>query len=75
MTRIRLAYVQAWARDGRVHHYFRRAGFPRVPLPGLPGSAEFMTAYQIALAVPAAPVGAKRTKPGSLNAALVRYYE
>jgi integrase len=75
MTRIRLAYVQAWARDGRVHHYFRRAGYPRVRLPGLPGSPEFMRAYETALAVPAAPIGAKRTKPGSLNAALVRYYE
>jgi integrase len=75
MTRIRLAYVQAWVdRDGREHHYFRRLGFPRTRLPGLPGSAEFMSAYQTALAVPAPPIGARRTKPGSLDAALVIYF-
>jgi integrase len=76
MTRMRLAYVQAWVdRDGRPHHYFRRPGFPRTKLPGLPGSAEFMRAYQTALASPAAPIGARRTKPGSLDDALVRYYK
>jgi integrase len=75
VTRVRLKYVQAWVdREGRSHHYFRRLGFPRVPLPGLPGSPEFMEAYQAALAVPARPIGAARTKPGSLNAALVLYY-
>lgn len=43
MTRIRLRYVQWWVdREGRAHHYFRRRGFPRVSLPGLPGSPEFM---------------------------------
>ena len=50
MSRIRLKYVQAWVdREGRAHHYFRRRGFPRVRLPGLPGSADFMAAYQAAL--------------------------
>jgi integrase len=73
---IRLAYVQAWVdRDGRVHHYFRRLGFPRTRLPGLPGSAEFMSAYRVALATPAPPIGASRTKPGSLDAALAIYYK
>src|SRR5262249_62116164 len=43
----RLKFVQAWAdRDGRAHFYFRRAGYPRVRLPGLIGPAEFMAAYQ-----------------------------
>ena len=47
MTRIRLKFVQAWVdREGRVHRYFRRPGYPRIRLPGLPGSAEFMAAYQ-----------------------------
>jgi integrase len=76
VTRIRLKYIQAWVdREGRPFHYFRRPGFPRVRLPGLPGSPEFMSAYQAALAVPARPIGATRTKPGSLNAALVLYYK
>jgi hypothetical protein len=76
MSRIQLKYVQAWVdREGRVHRYFRRPGFPRVRLPGLPGSAEFMHAYEDALAhAPPLLVGAKRTKPGSLDAALVLYY-
>jgi integrase len=76
MSRIRLRYVQAWVDgDGRVHRYFRRPGFPRVRLPGLPGSTEFMDAYQAALDGPAFPVGAaKRSKPGSLSAAIAGYY-
>ena len=36
-------------RDGRVRRYFRRPGYKSVSLPGLPGSAEFMAAYQAAL--------------------------
>lgn len=50
MTSLRLRYVQA-LRDSRGvrRYYFRRAGAPRVTLPGLPGSAEFMAAYQAAL--------------------------
>jgi integrase len=75
MTRIRLKYVQAWVDgEGRAHHYFRRRGYPRMRLPGLPGSTEFMTAYQFALAAAPEPVGATRTHPGSLSAVLVAYY-
>jgi integrase len=77
MTRIRLKYVQAWVdRDGRPHHYFRRPGFPRVRLPGLPGSVEFMKAYEGALAVAPRPVGeALRSRPGSVSAAIAGYYQ
>jgi hypothetical protein len=72
----RLRYVQGWVdRYGRVHHYFRRAGYPRVRLPGLVGSAEFMAAYQTALGTEAAPIGRdKRSKPGSVSAAIAAYY-
>src|SRR5215813_5272611 len=42
-------YVQAFVGDGRAYHYFRRRGSPRVRLPGLPWSPEFMAAYQRAL--------------------------
>jgi integrase len=76
MTRHRLPkYVQAWVdRDGRAHHYFRRAGYPRVRLPGLPWSPSFMHAYEEAIHGPALMVGAKRTKPGTLHAAVAGYF-
>jgi integrase len=69
-------YVQAWVdRDGRPHHYFRRAGYPRVRLPGLPWSPGFMAAYQSALDSATIAVGAKKySKPGSLAAAIASYY-
>src|SRR5262245_34775614 len=74
MTALRLKFVQAWVdRDGRAHHYFRRAGYPRVPLPGLPGSPAFMDAYQAAFASQPEPIGAGRTKPGSVAAAIASY--
>jgi integrase len=76
MSRIRLKYVQAWVdREGRVHRYFRRRGYPRVPLPGLPGSAEFMAAYQAALAGPRAAIGAGRIKPGTVSAVVAEYFD
>jgi hypothetical protein len=37
-------------RHGRPRFYFRRAGFKKIPLPGLPWSPAFMEAYEIALA-------------------------
>jgi integrase len=76
MTRIRLRFIQQWVdREGRVHRYFRRPGYPRVPLPGLPGSAEFMDAYRAALDGPQLGIGvAKRSKPGSVSMAIAAYY-
>jgi hypothetical protein len=47
------------------YHYFRRTGFPRVRLPGLPFSPEFMMAYQDAMALAPAPIGVSRSKPDS----------
>src|SRR6516162_6798582 len=76
MSRIRLKFVQAWVDgEGRVHRYFRRRGYPRVPLPGLPGSFEFMAAYQAALAGPRSAIGAGRVKPGSVSAVVAGYYD
>jgi hypothetical protein len=76
MSRIRLKYVQAWVdREGRVHRYFRRPGFPRLRLPGLPGSTEFMAAYQTALAGPRTAIGAGRSKPGSVSAVVTEYFD
>jgi integrase len=79
MARLRLQYVDEFKdRFGKTHRYFRRAGFKRVRLPGLPGSAEFMEAYQVALAGRAPEVkiniGASRTVPGTVNAAIVASY-
>jgi integrase len=54
---------------------FRRRGYKEVTLPGLPGSAEFMAAYQEALDAPQMAIGAKRTKSGTINAAIVGYYQ
>jgi integrase len=77
MTRIRLDYVHEYLdRHGKLRRYFRRPGFKQIALPGIPGSDEFMTAYQLALAgqTPRLQIGAARTKPGTVNAAIVSYY-
>jgi len=76
LTRVRLRYVNQFRdRHGKVRYYFRRAGFKNVPLPGLPGSAEFMDAYQAALVVaePTAQKGLRHNKPGSFAALSLSY--
>jgi site-specific recombinase XerD len=82
VTRIRLKYVNAFGnqnrRDGRLRYYFRRRGCKAIPLPGLPGSEEFMAAYSAALAgMPdhQSEIGASRTVPGTINALVVAYYK
>jgi integrase len=56
MTKIRLRFVNEYLdRHGKIRRYFRRPGSRSVKLPGLPGSIEFMAAYQAALAVVAPP--------------------
>jgi integrase len=75
MTRIRLNYVHEYRSRGRTYYYFRRRGFKKVALKGPPGSDEFMAAYQQALSVSEPkPIGASRTKPGTVNACIVGYY-
>jgi len=77
MTRIRLEYIHEYRdRHGKLRRYFRRPGFKRIALIGVPGSDEFMTSYQLALAGQPAriEIGAGRTKPGTVNAAVVGYY-
>ena len=69
-------YVQAWVdRDGRAHCYFRRRGYPRVQLPGLPWSPCFMAAYEAALTGPRTAIGAGRIKPGSVAAVVAEYFD
>ena len=51
--KVNLKYIQQFVdRTGRPRFYFRRAGFTRVPLPGLPGSSEFMAIYEPLLVAP-----------------------
>jgi integrase len=82
MARIRLRHVNAFRnqnrKDGRIRYYFRRRGQKAIPLPGVPGSDEFMSAYAMALAtVPDKPgeIGADRTSPGTIAALVVTYYQ
>jgi integrase len=65
-------------RYGKARFYLRVPGRPkRVPLPGLPWSPEFMAARERALNEDWQPtqIGSKRTRPGTVNAALVGYYQ
>jgi integrase len=81
MSRVKLKYVHQFVdrRNGgaKARYYFRRPGFKRVPLPGLPGSQEFLDAYTAALegkTTPPLPIGAKRIKPGSIAALIALYF-
>jgi integrase/recombinase XerD len=76
MTRIRLPFIHSFIdRHGRQRYYVRRAGRKSVALSGLPGSEIFMSAYQNALDnLELHEIGASRTKPGTVNAAIVAYY-
>ena len=62
---------------GKPRYYLRVPGRKQVALPGLPWSPEFMEARERALKEDwvAPPLGASRTKAGTLNAALVSYYQ
>ena len=76
MARICLRYVQEWKdkKTGITFQYFRRPGCKRVPLPGLPGLTEFMSAYQAALDAPQVEIGVKRSRAGTVGAAIGAYY-
>jgi hypothetical protein len=62
-------------RHGKPRFYFRRVGFKKVALPGLPWSPDFMVAYELAVAGQARiNIGASRTKPGTIAALTVAYF-
>ena len=68
-------FVQAFIdRNGKPRYYFRRAGFKSVPLPGLPWSPKFMEVYEAALSGQPLQIGASRSKPGTVSAAISGYY-
>jgi hypothetical protein len=61
--------------EGRPHHYFRRRGFKRRPLPGMPGTVEFNLAYESAMAETPRPIGTSRSRPGTIAAAVATYLD
>src|SRR5262245_21336117 len=77
MTRIRLPFINAYTdRHGKPRFYFRRAGYKQIRLRGLLGSPEFLADYEAAMAgqPPRIEIAAGRTRPGTVNAAVVGYY-
>jgi integrase len=61
-------------RHGKPRFYFRRPGFEAKPLHGVPYSAEFMSDYEAAMAGQPLPVGANRTRPGTMAALALSYF-
>src|SRR5215467_13000262 len=77
LTKIRLQYIHEFRdRHGKIRRYVRLPGRKQIPLRGAPGSEEFMSIYQAALAgeTPRVELGASRTRPGTVNAAVISYF-
>ena len=77
MTRFKLKHVDCFTdRNGHARFYFRRGKGPRIALPGLPGSSEFMAAYQAALDghVSAPRTTRQRGAPGTFDNLVQLYY-
>jgi integrase len=73
MTKIKLPYIHEY-RDqrGKLRRYVRRRGSRRIALPGLPGSPEFMQAYQDAMSGPL--VCPRAPKAGTLAALAAEFF-
>lgn len=77
MTTIRLRYINRFRdRHGRERHYFRPPNGIAVPLPGKPGSPEYMAAYNEAAAAvaPKDPKRRTRGKDGTFERLAFEYY-
>jgi integrase len=63
-------------RHGKPRFYLRRPGQREIPLPGLPWSPEFMAAYEAGMigGCERTDIGSHRTVAGTVNAAIVSYY-
>jgi hypothetical protein len=71
---VRIPYVKVYTdRHGRVRRYFRKRGSKAVTLPGVPGSAEFMAAYQEAIGAPAPVSISRQHRPNSVGALITDY--
>jgi hypothetical protein len=74
MTSIRLAYVKEYRdRTGKVRRYLRRRGKPTIPLPGLPGSRQFLAAYEAGLAITEKHKG--KHADGTIGALVTGFYQ
>jgi hypothetical protein len=67
--------AEVFDRHGKSRWYFRKPGFPRVPLPGLPWTPAFMAAYEQALAASPVQIGRSKVPTGSLSALIALYYQ
>jgi integrase len=76
MGRIKLPHVNTFRnRHGTLVSYFRKRGCKIVRLRGLPGSSEFMRAYETAIGnVEPIVIGADRAKAGTVAATVWMYF-
>jgi enterobacteria phage integrase len=75
VSKIKLKYVQEYIDcRGKARRYVRRRGKPRIPLPGLPGSAEFMAAYESAIADDGHAPPPVRHKEGTISYLVARFH-
>jgi len=75
MTLADLRHVHRFKdRHGKVRHYLRLPGRRAVALPGEPGSAAFLAAYQAAMVAPAPAISNKAPTPGTFDALCASYY-
>jgi integrase len=76
MVTLRLRWVVSDPdRHGNSRWYLRRPGHKKIRLPGLPGTPEFMAAYNAAIAGDAAPAPLAATAgPGSVNWLCQQYF-
>jgi integrase len=75
MAKKRFPYVQEFLdKTGTVRYYFRRAGFPRVPLPAPFGGDDFKHAHDLAMAGAPKAVGATRSPAGTMSALIESFY-
>ena len=78
MTKLQLRHVDCFTdRHGHKRFYFRRGHGMRFALPGLPGEADFMAAYQAALhseKVAAKLVIKQRGNPGTFDRLVTEYF-
>lgn len=61
-------------RHGKFRWYYRRPGFPRIALPGLPWTPEFMAAYEKATNGEKLEIGKSRSGTGTVSALVASFY-
>lgn len=76
MTIVKLKHLDAFTdRHGRRRYYFRKGKGARIALPGVPGSPEFLTAYQRALnGHPVETPLRMRGNPGTFDRLVQEYF-